>query len=78
MWQRFSGRLRILSAREAKVYGKEEIESTHRFYTAVADILNTDRLVDPDSVKYQILFVDNPHNLDKFLQIDCGRPDHGD
>lgn len=72
-----SGRIRLLSASEVRTYGKEEVASTHRFYTAVADILNTDRVEDPDGVYYQILFVNNPHELDKFLQIDCMRPDHG-
>ena len=69
-----SGHLRQLSAHERMANGKVEVYATHRFYCpASTDITAEDRLTDPDSNEYTVLTVENPHNLDKFLQVDLER-----
>lgn len=48
---------------------RENVFSTHRLYTAVADILEGDRVV-YGGVTYEINFVFDPMNFGQFLQID--------
>lgn len=72
-----SARIRLLSGNETRIYDKEQGASTHRVCTAVADILNTDRLVDPDGKTYAILYVNNVDQLDHHLEIDCKEPEFG-
>ena len=48
--------------------------ATHRIYTKIGqDILDTDRMLDPDGEIFRITNIDNPHGQDHHLQIDCTR-----
>lgn len=63
------GRLRLLNG-DKKVSGnKKTIDATHRWYCDVVDILETDRLIVKGKT-YLIKFIDNPHDLNRFLQLD--------
>lgn len=64
-----AGRIRPLSGREQANSMRENVFSTHRLYTAVADILEGDRVV-YGGVTYEINFVFDPMNFGQFLQID--------
>ena len=72
-----AARVRLLSGTETRYYDKEQGAATHRVYTDVADILKTDRLVDPDGMTYAILYVNNVDQLDCHLEIDCKEPELG-
>ena len=69
-----SGCMRTLGMNEQKPYGKTEVYSTHRFYTSASNaVTDTQRLLNPDGEIYSVLYVENPHGLDEFLQVDCVR-----
>ena len=66
----FSGHIRQLTANEIVLNQKREVNATHRMYCKVLDITAEDRIIDPDSRTFDVKFVDNPHQLDMFLQVD--------
>ena len=72
-------RLRTLTGSEQKQLGAERVISTHRAYFVVSDeskaIAETDKCVvsDKDATAlgtYEVDFVDNPHQLGRFIQVD--------
>ena len=70
-----TGHIRILSERESAARGKMEVQSTHRVYTAVDSITEKHRLVHSDGRKFNVVSVDDPHELGEFMQIDVVRTD---
>ena len=68
----FDGRIRVLGANEGKEYGKERVLSTHRLYCDTSNsITATSVIEDVDGNQYDVLGpINNPHELDKFYQID--------
>ena len=67
--------MRLLSEREQTARGKKEVYSTHRAYCDVYAITEKHRIKDPDGQIYDVVAVDNPHDRDIFMQIDCIRTD---
>lgn len=66
----FSGHIRKLSNSEILNNAKRGIASTHRLYCAAdLSIAKTNR-VTFDSKEYHVTFVDDPHELDEFLQVE--------
>ena len=66
----FSGYIRKLSGNEIITNQKRGIKSTHRFYCAAdVSITNLNQLTF-DSKTYHVTYVDNPHELDEFLQVE--------
>ena len=64
------GCLRELSAKEIVANGQRGVVSSHRFYCDYAtDITSEDKLIF-DSKTYDVKTVDNPHNIDHFLEVD--------
>ena len=70
------GRLRPLSGDERMSADKMTLYATHRFYTDVADIKESDRYIDPGGKVYEIKFVADPMNMGEFLQIDLEEHGH--
>ena len=70
-----TGHIRMLSNRERAARGKMEVQATHRIYTAVDSITEKHRLLHSDGRLFNIVSVDNPHEVDEFLQIDVVRTD---
>lgn len=68
-----SAHIRQLSRDEVISEGRPEVVATHRVYTAVDSITEKHRLVSPDGEVFNVVAVDNPHELDEFLQIDVRR-----
>ncbi len=63
-------RLRPLSGEERLSADKQTLHTTHKLYCDVLDITEQDRYVDPDGNIYHIVFVKNPMNMDRHLEID--------
>lgn len=63
------GRIRPLTGKERLAADKVTLYATHRLYTFVADIAESDRVSDSGNI-YEIKFVHNPMNFDRFLQVD--------
>lgn len=63
------GRMRALSGSERYSADKQTFFGTHRFYTSVANIKVTDRIV-KEGTTYDIKFVNNVMEFDEFLQCD--------
>ena len=70
------GHMRTATKSELAIRQKDEVISTHVFYTDVRAITNRMRVVNPDGEVFEIDTVDNPHNLDKFLVVRCSRSDY--
>jgi len=66
------GLVRPLRGSEKLVGGKLAARSTHRMYCPVIDITADDRVVF-DGATYGVTFVDNPMNMDMFLQVGLER-----
>jgi len=76
-------RIRALSGNEIKQLGADRVVSTHRMYFKIKDtsgaemvINEKDRIVVKNSAgktlgTFDLGFVDNPHELDKFIQVDA-------
>lgn len=64
-----SGRIRPLNGTEKLSADKTTLFATHKLYCNVADITERDRVSFSGKV-YEIKFVSNPMNFDRFLQID--------
>ena len=71
----FLAHSRRLSASEINARSKQEIVCTHRLYCTVSGITEKHRLSDPDGHKWDVIAVDNPHDMDEFYQIDLSRAD---
>ncbi len=66
--------VRQLSGQEQNNLSRRTNMATHRIYTKTGqDILNTDRFLDPDGRIFRITNIDDPHNQEHHLQIDCTR-----
>ena len=67
-----SGRMRPLTGNEILANEKLGLETSHRFYCAVIDAEEKDRIYDSSTEKtYEIKFVKNPMETDDHLEIDC-------
>jgi len=66
-----SGRIRLLSGDEKITNEKENWTTTHRFYCDASNTLNRGDVIVKDGKTYDIKVIDNPHELDEFLQVDC-------
>lgn len=64
------GRLRPLSGDKRLSADKETVFASHKFYTAVADIKETDRYKDPSGNIYTIKFISDPMSMGNHLEID--------
>jgi SPP1 family predicted phage head-tail adaptor len=64
-----------LSGEEIIAAEKKGIQATHRIFCNVADIQEKDRAL-INSKYYQITLVDNPMNMNKFLEIYATRSDN--
>ena len=64
------GRLRPLAGDKRLSADKETLYASHKFYTDVADIKDTDRYKDPEGNLYTIKFVSDPMNMGNHLEID--------
>ena len=69
------GRRRELTSHERHDLEKSEVVADAVFYTNVTTVLSGDRLKDPDSDIWDVVSIDNPHDLDKFLVITLKRRD---
>jgi len=70
-----SAHFRNLTICERNAMMKNEVAITARLYTISSGITEKHRLKNSDGEIYQIIAVDNPHNLDEFYQIDLARTD---
>ena len=67
----FSGRIRLLNAFESKEYGKERVLSTHRLYCDTSNTISaTSEITDKNGFVYDVLFINNPHEMDEFYQVE--------
>ena len=64
------GRLRPMTADERLRADKVSLDSTHRLYTSIADIVSKDRVIDVYGNNYAIKGLKNPMNMDNHLEID--------
>ena len=64
------GCLRPLSGDKRLSADKSTVYASHRFYTDVADIRESDRYQDPDGNNYIIKFIADPMSMGNHLQID--------
>ena len=64
-------RIRKLNASEQVLRGAEGTVSTHRIYMDAKDTINEDDQIVIDSKTYDIDYVDDPHGMGEFLQIDA-------
>jgi hypothetical protein len=71
----FVAHSRRLSASEINARSKPEIFCTHRLYCTVSGITEKHRLSDPNGDKWNVVAVEDPHNLGEFYQIDLTRSD---
>jgi len=65
-----SGRLRPLSGDERMRADKMSLYSTHKLYTYVADITQSDRIIDVAGNTYEVKYIKNPMNMDNHFEID--------
>ena len=63
-------RIRQLSKDENTIQGRETIDSTHRIYCAASVDVEENDEITIGSDTFDVRGVDNPHELDEFLQID--------
>lgn len=67
----FPAHIRQLTANEIVINEKREVKATHRMYCNSSLSINAkDRIVDPDSRTFDVKFIDDPHQLGCFLQVD--------
>lgn len=64
-----SATLRPLSGSEVVSADKMTLIGTHTLYCAVCDVLETDRIEDPEGNQYDIKFVQNVMSMNNHLQI---------
>ena len=71
---KFPARQRQLSGFEANKFGFEGVEETQRFYTEYdVGLTQANWIKDLCGKLWNIVRVDNPHQLNEFLQIDATR-----
>jgi len=71
----FSACKRQLSGRELERYAKKEYEEVYRIYTTTSGFTVKHWILDTDSLLWNVVNVNNPHDLDEFYQIDVVRSD---
>lgn len=64
-------RIRQLSAKEIDGLGREMAESTHRIYCDARDDVTTTCQWTIDEIVYQVTGVNNPHGLDRHLEVNA-------
>jgi len=67
------GRIRPLSGNERYVSGARHQESTHKLYCSFDEYGEMDvdhKIRGNDGVEYDIIFIGNPMNFDRWLQVD--------
>ena len=68
-----SGKIRPLSGNERYISGSRHQESTHRLYCSFDEYGEMDsehKIKDDEGTEYNVVFVGNPMNFDKWLQVD--------
>lgn len=70
-----SAHKRQLTAFERQQFEKDEVYKTAIVYMNITTIYSYDRLLDPDNQVWDIIAIDNPHELDKWLQVTVQRRD---
>jgi len=66
------GRMRPLTGNEILANEKIGLKTSHRFYCAVNNAIEADRIYDSVYQKtYEIKFIKNPMEMDDHLEIDC-------
>ena len=64
------GRIRKLSGNEVLEYGKKQEKSTHMWYCDVSENVSATSIIkDENDNYYNVVDVDNPHELDEFYQV---------
>jgi len=64
------GNLRLLSADERTVTGRDGVVSTHRLYLPMGTDIAFKDVARINEEEYSVNFVDNPHGKNKFLQVE--------
>lgn len=69
--------MRTATKQEINAQQKDEVIATHVFYTdASYTVTHKQRVINPDGEVFAVKTVDNPHDLDAFLQVMCYRADY--
>lgn len=63
------GKIRPLNGNERFSADKVTLYATHRLYCTLADITELDRVV-YNNQTYEIKYINNPMNMNRFLQVD--------
>lgn len=71
----FYARYRQLSEDEIIKNSKLEVVTDGRIYTSTSGLTNKHYILDPDGMLHKIVKINNPHQLNKFYQIDVIRSD---
>jgi len=69
----FSAHQRQLSGDEILRYARFGVEEVARFYTQVTGLTTEHLITDLDGKEWNIINIDDPHDLGMFLQIDASR-----
>jgi len=64
-----SGRIRRLNGNEVFKYGKDQQDSTHRFYCPIGTTISMTSIVKHGDDYYEVVDPNNPHEMDEFYQI---------
>jgi len=63
-------RIRLLAAAERTVSGREGIVSSHMIYAPTGTVVASNDVVRVNEEDYDVQYVNNPHGMNKFLQIE--------
>ena len=69
----FSAHQREISGNELLKYASLQPDKMSRFYTAESGFTTNHWIKDLNGLYWQVVNVDNPHDLDEFYQIDAAR-----